>query len=663
MTQKRTHNWKSNVLILFLMVTMIFLEVSSHAINAWAKEEGEENSTSAFQTLNPVIEVGNKIYVQHDEENNNVYELQKSGNGVTTVYEYIPVNFTAGWAWYIDGTHMEDAAQIGGTSSEDYITVKAGEEYFVKIYGLGYYNGVKQAPILFLDDNNTVIGDALTGTLSKSTAGVFVTVPEGATRMHLSVCNNQGFTLQKVLKLTDEEFDKLPINQTELETQINQLYEEYKKDRTVYQKLDKAYITFVNDDTRPAVDTYADLFIKKNVPLVLATVPEALIENTSSGTETRLEVARRVQQAGGEIMAHNATQLTEEGLSDYSTMYSFFVRTKQLFNDYDLDVNGIILSGGTGYVAGIEETEKWASSIYSYSDLYGVEYDRKEIALDSVYYHRRGGLSNYGNDLDAIKAAINNAIAQKSWTVFYFHDSNEINDEVLSQVLDYVNSINETELEVVTYKEMYEKYATKESEILNTKKTYYVSSTGTSADGTNSNDPMSYETAMTKTYMSGDTILLKRGDTFYGTFQPTIINVDDKVTTISAYGEGELPAILGYKIANSEDSWELYSEGIYKINLKDTTYFTGLTTTDDNSANIGFIQDKDGVKYYNRKSSLEEMETEYDFYCDGGYLYFKSDENPYSKLGELKLATRTNLIMLHSNMKIENLRVSGTGSH
>ena len=663
MTKKRTHNWKNNVLILFLMVTMIFLEVSSHAINAWAKEEAEENNISAFQTLNPVIEVGNKIYVQHDEENNNVYELQKSGTGVTTVYEYIPVNFTAGWAWFTDGSHMEDADKIGGTSLEDYIPVKAGEEYFVKIYGLGYYNGLWQTPILFLDENSTVIGSALSNTLSASKAGVLVTVPEGATRMHLSVYNNQGFTLQKVLNLTDEEFDNLPINQTELETQINQLYEEYKKDRTVYQKLDKAYITFVNDDTRPAVDTYADLFIEKQVPLVLATVPEALIENASSGTETRLEVARRVQQAGGEIMAHNATPLTEDGLSDYSTMYSFFVRTKQLFNDYDLDVNGIIVSGGTGYVAGIEETEKWASSIYSYSDLYGMEYDRKEIALDSVYYHRRGGLSNYGNDLDAIKAAINNAIAQKSWTVFYFHDSNEINDEILSQVLDYVNSISETELEVVTYKEMYEKYATKESEILNTKKTYYVSSTGTSADGTNSNDPMSYETARTKTYMSGDTILLKRGDTFYGTFQPTIINVDDKVTTISAYGEGELPVILGYKIANSEDSWELYSEGIYKINLKDNTYFTGLTTTDDNSANIGFIQDKDGVKYYNRKSSLEEMETEYDFYCDGGYLYFKSDENPYSKLGELKLATRTNLIMLHSNMKIENLRVSGTGAH
>ena len=411
------------------------------------------------------------------------------------------------------------------------------------------------------------------------------------------------------------------------------------------------------------MDIYADLFISKKVPLVLATVPEALIENASSQKETRLEVARRVEAAGGEIIAHNGTPLTQDGFEDYSTMYSFFVRTKQLFNYYDFDVNGIILSGGTGQVIGAEESERWASSIYSYSDLYGVQYDNDVIACDSVYFHGRGGLGNYQNDLDAIKAEIDKTIAEKSWRVFYFHDSNEITEEVLGQVLDYVNSKSESELEVVTYKEMYEKNAAKESEIMNTNTTYYVSSTGTSTAGTSANDPMSYETAQSKTYISGDTILFKKGDTFYGTFNPTIAKTNDKVTTISSYGEGEMPNIVGYKIADSENSWQMHVEGLYKIYLKGTNYFSGLMTIDDNSANVGYMEDKNGTKYYSKKGSLSELSEQYDFYCDGSYLYIKSDENPYNKLGELKLATKTNLLIMKSNMKIENIRFSGTGAH
>ena len=57
------------------------------------------------------------------------------------------------------------------------------------------------------------------------------------------------------------------------------------------------------------------------------------------------------------------------------------------------------------------------------------------------------------------------------------------------------------------------------------------------------------------------------------------------------------------------------------------------------------------------------MENEFDFYCDGTYLYIKSATNPYQKLGELKLATKTNLFILTSNMKVENIKLCGTGAH
>lgn len=626
---------------------------------------GTEVHAEDFVSINPVIDVGDKIYVQHDEDNNNVYDLQKSGTGVTTVYETILVEFTAGKAWKTNGEYIDNISTVahGATAPEDYIPVTAGEEYFVKTYGVGYTDGIMYAPVLFLDKDNQVISHELTNTCSKSKQGVIVTVPENATKMHFTMYNNQSFTLQKVLNLTDQQFDNLPIHRTELENEINEKYEAYIKDRTVYKKNEKAYITFVNDDTRAGMDEYSNLFISKDVPLVLATVPELLIENASSQKETRLEVARRVEQAGGEIIAHNGGVLTQEGFSDYDTMYSFFVRTKQLFNYYDFDVNGIILAGGTGQVTGAEESERWASSIYSYSDLYGVQYDKKEIALDSVYFHSRKGLVNYGSDLDKIKAEIDTAIENKSWLVLYFHSADEIDMTVLGQALDYVKSRSEEELEVVTYKEMYQKNAVKESEIINTKTTYYVSATGTSKKGTSADDPMSYETAQNKTYFSGDTILFKKGDIFYGTFDPTIVTVDDNITKISSYGTGEMPNIVGYKLADKKTSWQLESEGIYKIDLTDTTCFSGLMTTDSNSTNIGYLEAGNGVKYYNKKASLSELGNEYDFYCDGTYLYIKSEENPYDKLGVLKLATKTNLCGIKSNMKIENIKFSGTGAH
>lgn len=645
---------KFDLKVLFTLVVLCIIALIS----------GMEVYAEGFTSLNPVIDVGDKIYVKHDENNNNIYDLQKSGTGITTVYEPIFANFTGSKAWTIDGKFMDTDSTTGATSPQDYIQVKEGEQYFIKAYGIGYGNGIWYTTVLFMDDENTVVGYELKNTLSASKAGVTITVPKDATRMHLSDYNHQDFTLQKVLNLTDEEFDQMTMNRAQLEADINETYEQYKKDRTLYKKLDKAYITFVNDDTRAGVDAYADLFISKNVPLVLATVPQLLIENDSSGKEMRLEAARRVESAGGEIMAHNPAPLTQEGFSDYNTMYSFFVRTKQMFNYYGFDVNGIILSGGTGQVTGAEESEKWASSLYSYSDLYGVEYNKKEIALDSVYYHYRSGLLNYQNDLDKVKKTIDDAIENQKWIVFYFHDENDVKTEILSQILDYVNTKNEDELEVVTYKEMYQKNAVKESEAPDVKNTYYVADGGTSTSGTNIKHPISYETAKKKTFLSGDTILFRKGDTFYGTFNPNVSKVDDKVTTISSYGEGDMPVISAYKFVDSESAWYPYEsiEETYVVDLKNPESFSGLPATDNASCTIEFLEDENGQKIFSKKSGYWNAKNEYDYYGNGWQLFIKSDTNPYLKSGKLKLATRNNLLILQSNLTVENIRFCGAGA-
>ncbi len=656
---------KKYFILVTTAATMLLSSIFTSTVSADDKKD-------EFKSLNSLIEVGDDIYVQHDSDNNNVYDLKKSSGGKTTVYKVVIPEFTAGKAWTTTGDYVDNWCKEahGATAPEDYIPVKAGEEYFIRTYGVGWTGKNEDgswwpfyAPVLFLNDKNEVIGDALTNTLSKSKAGVTFTVPSGATKMHITMYNNQNFTLQKILKLTDTEFSKLPINKTSLESKIKDNYSSYTKDRVIYEKPDKAYITFVNDDTWGSIDEFSKMFIEKDIPLVLATIPDLLIENASSQKETRLDVARKVEKAGGEIIAHNREVVTKESFLSYDEMYAAFVRSKQMFNYYGFDVNGIILAGGQGQVTGAMETERWATSVYSYSDLYGQKYDNEMIALDSVYYHYRTGLGNFKNDYERITQIVDDAIANKKWIVFYFHTYTEIEEGVLEKVLDYVASKKSSDLEVVTYKEMYQKNAIRESEILNKKTTYYVSATGTSLEGTSQSSPMSYEMAKNKTYMSGDTILFKRGDTFYGTFDPKIYNADGKVTKISSYGTGKLPVISGYKIADSSSSWQLHDDGIYKINLTDTKKFSGLKTTDSYSSNIGFIEDKNGNKLYNKKASLAECVNEYDFYCDSTYLYIKSKKNPYNALGVLKLATRTNLLITSSNMKIENLKLCGTGAH
>ena len=661
-----------------LIFSVVLLLAGTSYINAKASND--------FQSVNPVIEITqDELYVQHytsddpsDTKIYDTYDLTKSETGTTTIYKLIIPEFTANKVWTRDGVYMDNVCKSptdpnaysphSATAPDKYIPVSAGEIYFLRTYGVG---GVKvsdtefyyYAPVLFMDNENNVIGDALYSELSKSKNGAFVTVPEGATRMHITMYGNQSFTLQKEMQVTDEEFDAIVIDKTTLVDQINEMYDTYIKDPTLYKKPDKAYITFVNDDTRWQMDLYADLFLEKEIPLCLATCPDALIECDSTQTKTRLDVVKQVVNAGGEVLAHNTTPLTEEGFSDYETMYNFFVRQKIFFNYYGFDVNGIILSGGTGQVTGSEKSERWVSSLFSYSDLYGVPYSNKDICMDSVYHHGRGGFYGFKGDVEAMKAQVDTTIANKGWHVFYFHDSSDVSLENMEILLDYVKSKSDTnELEIVTYKEMYERFAEKESVIKNNTNTYYVSATGTSQTGLSVDDPRSYETAQNKTYISGDTILFKRGDTFYGSFSPKISAVNEKVVTISSYGEGPLPTFSAYKIADSASSWQAHGEGLFKVYLKDINAFSGLKTTDDNSCNIGFLEDQNNTKYYNKSSSLS-MANEYDFYCDGSYIYMKCDENPYNRLGALKMATKTNLLVLSSNMRVNNIRVCGTGAH
>ena len=82
--------------------------------------------------------------------------------------------------------------------------------------------------------------------------------------------------------MTDNEIEKLCLNETIILEKINNLYKEYIKNPVVYKNIKKTYITFTMDIAGPINEEIINLFIEKDIPLSLSVSAHALIENGSS---------------------------------------------------------------------------------------------------------------------------------------------------------------------------------------------------------------------------------------------------------------------------------------------------------------------------------------------------------------------------------------------
>ena len=634
-----------------------------------SKENESDSRTSSDygDTYNTVTK--DDIYVQHDGNGKDIHLLTSQGNS-TTVYQIINVNLTAAKQWTEIGLYVNSPENnCCATAPDDFISVTEGEEFFVRLFGLDEdYMGENGAvlsqvtPILFKDDKDKVVGSAIGGTYTDGETGVELTVPAGATRMYITYANLHDFSIQKKLVVDKEQFNQLKNRQDALLNSLDSNYEDYKKDPVIYDEFDKAYITFVDEGTNDDIDRIADLFITKKAPLSLATYPENLLNSASNMTETRLDVALRVQDSGGEILSHNYQVATEDKLDNNEFMYEYFVSGRQKMINMGLNVNGILLTGGDGQVVGSPATARWACSTYKYSDSYGEPYSGLE-GFNSVYNRWGGdGLSDFNNDVQEIKNYVDQIILDKGWAVLSFQGLSGVSTETLNEVLDYINSKGSDKIEIVTYNKMYDRFAKNESVIKNTAKTYYVSADGTGMDGTDKKDPINLDVLNNKKIKTGDTVLFKCGDTFFGSVNPEIMYTNEKKITFSSYGEGVRPTISAYKYVDK--NWEKYSEKIYRIDIKDENNYSGYNYQDIYAFNVGFIEDDNGNKYYHKRYSLDQLTENNDFYSDGErYIYMRSDRDPYERLGGLKLAVNKKLFMLSSNMDISNLRFACTGGH
>ena len=659
----------------FVIITCVFTTADTTSPTEHVNESSEKKETNINEGIDYAQDIDDsvplsveEVFVQHDKNNQDVYLLTSNGDA-TIVFQIVNVKLTSGKQWTENGSYVNDLeTSTSATAPNDYISVKENETYFVRLFGMhDEYPGENGeapsylTPVLFTDDNGNVVGTSMGGTYSDGEAGVELTIPANATRMYLTCTNLHAFSVQKKLVLNKEQFNQIKSNQDTLLNSLDRNYDNYKKDPILYNELDKAYITFVNEGSNDDIDKVADLCISKNVPLSYATYPENLLNAVSDMTETKLDVALRIQEFGGEILTRNYAVASQDKLNNDEFMYEYFASSRQRMINMGLNVYGILLTGGSDQVMGSTATARWVYSTYDYSDSYGEQYISSE-GFSSVYNRWGGkGASAFNNNAENIKKYIDEVIQNRGWAVFGFHGFSDLSIETMNEVLDYIKS-KESVIEITTYKKMYDRFASKESIIKNTVKTYYVSADGTSVDGTDINDPINLDTLNTKKIKSGDTILFKCGDTFFGSVEPEIFYTNDKTIKISSYGEGALPTISGYKYVNKK--WDKYLENIYRIDILDEKNYTGYAKHNPNAFNIGFIEDDNGNKYYNKKNSLDQLTEQFDFYSDGErYIYLRNNKDPYDELGGLKLAVNIKLFMLGSSMDISNLRFSVTGGH
>ena len=190
--------------------------------------------------------------------------------------------------------------------------------------------------------------------------------------------------------------------------------------------------------------------------------------------------------------------------------------------------------------------------------------------------------------------------------------------------------------------------------------TYYISTSGC-----DKNDGLTPDTAWktiskaNSTVKCGDNVYLKRGDVFFGQIRAPKGSDVNTTTVYSTYGEGTKPTVSQYKTARN-DAWELFCDGIWRIDLTDVTKFDGNVTELD--TNVGFMK-VDGAIKPRKYFELEKLEEQWDFYNDKQYVYVKSQENPATLAKDIKFACNIICMPFADNILVENIIFIGSGSH
>ena len=162
----------------------------------------------------------------------------------------------------------------------------------------------------------------------------------------------------------------------------------------------------------------------------------------------------------------------------------------------------------------------------------------------------------------------------------------------------------------------------------------------------------------------GDTILFQRGQRFYGEFPSLPDPSGDERLTFGAYGKGDRPQIMGYKVLNKREAWSKAGANLWQIYLGDANnYFGNTSSTEERGGNVGLLRLNNNL-HGNKKASVAELKADWDFHSDSTtkVLTICIPENP-TGYGDLRVAVDGRIFQARSNTTIQGLDLIGCGGH
>lgn len=193
-----------------------------------------------------------------------------------------------------------------------------------------------------------------------------ITVPNGAVYMAVNIRTNVSQAMS-VKQLKTVYYDTVKDAVESVETNMLDNYDADNLERMLlkaeknndfaWDTFDKPYFVFIQDDTNDTIAGFADVFVNSGVPLGLASIPDRI-------TPEKLNVLKRVNAAGGEILAHYSDSPTDN--SPDSQWLKCTKDIKRALEDYGFTVRGIIRAANTE--AESAKGEKYCRRYFDYAN-------------------------------------------------------------------------------------------------------------------------------------------------------------------------------------------------------------------------------------------------------------------------------------------------------
>ena len=243
----------------------------------------------------------------------------------------------------------------------------------------------------------------------------------------------------------DYDFSGLAMLNFEMQNWMERRYRDGEYVNYTRKTPDHAVIAFCLDDSRSDVSDASDLFITKEVPLCLATVPSRLSDVCDNG-DTVLETCQKTVENGGEILCHSMSVI--DANTTPAEYFTYFVENKKTLEDAGLKVDGIVKAGGGSDDPDIKVVKTYLRSFYDYGT--GFQYindNRYNINRLSMEY-----------SLDTLKSRVD-GIANGGMLFFYGHGANDLGEEWIDKISDLIDYIGTVEnAEIVTIGEALTEY-------------------------------------------------------------------------------------------------------------------------------------------------------------------------------------------------------------